>query len=330
METSPVIAASSETKASAKVPLRSLRPKMPVEGVVVHVTPAGAFVDIGAEVLGFLHISQIPGPVLRVQEVFKPGDRVTAWVKQVNRKKGLLSLTQIRPASVGWGQLKPGRAFTGRVTRVEPNGVYVDIDAPVEGFVPASQIRKEGRVDPIGSFQVGDTVEVWVIHASRRERRLRLTMIPPPSLRWEDLKVGERVRGKVTRIEKFGAFVDIGAERDALIHISEFGIRNLKDPAEVLQEGQEIEARIILVDPEKKQIRLSLRGLLPAKAAAPEASPQEEKEAGPAVPPRPSPAPEPEEAEAELTVMAYALKRALQEARARGRSVPPLESVSTN
>jgi len=326
METSPVILEQQEeTESSVKVPLRSLRPKMQVEGVVLTVTPAGAFVDIGSEIPGFIHVSQLsPQPVLRVSDVLKPGDRVTAWVKQVNRKKNLLSLTMIRPATYGWGQLKPGREFTGRITRVEPGGVYVDIDAPVEGFVPASQIRKEGRVDPTGLFQGGEEVKVWVISASRRERRLRLTMIPPPSVKWEDLKVGELIRGKVTRVEKFGAFVDIGAERDALIHISEFGVRNLKDPSEVLQEGQEIEARIILVDPEKKQIRLSLRGLLHVKEAEPEPPVQK------AVPSRSAPTPEAEPAEEELTVMAYALKRALQEARARGRPIPPLESLSTN
>jgi small subunit ribosomal protein S1 len=330
METSPVITEQQEgTEGSVRIPLRSMRPKMQVEGIVTAVTPAGAFVDIGSEIPGFIHISQLaPQPVLRVSDVLRPGDRVTAWVKQVNRKKGLLSLTLIRPASYGWGQLQPGRAFTGRITRVEPDGLFVEIDAPVEGLVPASQIRKEGRVNPTGSFRPGDEVRVWVVSASRRERRLRLTMIPPPSVRWEDMKVGELIRGKVTRVEKFGAFVDIGAERDALIHISEFGVRNLKDPAEVLQEGQEIEARIILVDPEKKQIRLSLRGLLPVKEVEPEVPVRK------TVPSRPAPPPEPMEGkgerEEELTVMAYALKRALEEARARGQSVPPLESMSTN
>jgi predicted RNA-binding protein with RPS1 domain len=184
----------------------------------------------------------------------------------VNRKKDLLSLTLIRPASYGWGQLRPGREFTGRVTRVEPDGLFVDIDAPVEGFVPASQIRKEGRVDPTGLFHPGDEVRVWVVRAL------------------------------------------------------------LKDLRGVFQEGQEIEARIILVDPEKKQIRLSLRGLLPVKEVEPEVPVRK------TVPSRPAPPPEPEpvEGEEELTVMAYALKRALEEARARGRSVPPLESMSTN
>ncbi len=325
METSPVILEQQEeTASSVKVPLRTLRPKMQVQGTVLTVTLAGAFVDIGSEIPGFIHISQMDPRPLRVSDVLKPGDRITAWVKQINRKKNLLSLTMIRPATYGWGQLKPGREFTGRVTRVEPGGVWVDIDAPVEGFVPASQIRKEGRVDPTGMFHPGDEVKVWVIHASRRERRLRLTMIPPPSVKWEDLKVGELIRGKVTRVEKFGAFVDIGAERDALIHVSEFGVRNLKDPAEVLQEGQEIEARIILVDPEKKQIRLSLRGLLHVKEIEPE--PRSPKTA-----PSPSAQPAEEEpVEEELTVMAYALKRALKEAQARGRPIPPLESLSTN
>ncbi len=327
METSStIVEQQEEAESSVQVPLRSLRPKIQVEGVVIAVTPAGAFIDIGSEIPGFIHISQVsPQPVLRVSDVLKPGDRITAWVKQVNRKKNMLSLTMIRPATYGWGQLKPGRAFTGRVTRVEPGGIYVDIDAPVEGFVPASQIRKEGRVDPTEAFRVGDEVNVWVVSASRRERRLRLTMIPPPSVRWEDLKVGELIRGKVTRVEKFGAFVDIGAERDALIHISEFGVRNLKDPAEVIQEGQEIEARIILVDPEKKQIRLSLRGLLHVKEVEPETPVRK------AVPAHPAPAaPEAESTEEELTVMAYAMKRALEEARARGRPVPPLESPSAN
>ncbi|MCS7251312.1 MAG: S1 RNA-binding domain-containing protein [Anaerolineae bacterium] len=325
METSPVVLEQQEeTRSSIKIPLRSLRPKMQIEGVVLTVTPAGAFVDISSEIPGFLHISQFsPQPVPRGSDILKPGDRVTVWVKQVNRKKNLLSLTMIRPATYGWGQLKPGREFVGRITRLEPGGIYVDIDAPVEGFVPASQIRKEGRVDPTSLFQVGEEVKVWVVSVSRRERRLRLTMIPPPSIKWEELKIGEITRGKITRVEKFGAFVDIGAERDALIHVSEFGVRNLKDPSEVLREGEEIEARIILVDPEKKQIRLSLRGLLHVREVKPELPSQQTVRSRSTIH-------EVEPEEEELTAMAYALKRALQEAQARGRPISTLESLSTN
>jgi small subunit ribosomal protein S1 len=159
--------------------LQKMNPKMQVEGIVTAVTLEGAFVDVGSKIPGFIHISQLaPQPVRRVSDVLKPGDRVTAWVWQVNRKKGLLGLTLIRPASYGWGELRPGREFIGRITRVEPEGLFVDIDAPVEGFIPASRIRKEGRVDPNGLFHLGDEIRVWVVEASRRERRLVLDPYP--------------------------------------------------------------------------------------------------------------------------------------------------------
>ena len=88
-------------------------------------------------------------------------------------------------------------------------------------------------------------------------------MIQPLALEWREIKVGESVKGKVVRLEKFGAFVEIGAERPGLVHISEMAHGYVKVPGDVVKEGDEIEAQVLEVNRRKKQIKLSMKALLP-------------------------------------------------------------------
>jgi small subunit ribosomal protein S1 len=93
--------------------------------------------------------------------------------------------------------------------------------------------------------------------------RVELTMVEPLMLEWRELKPDMIVKGKVSRLEAYGAFVEIGAERPGLVHVSEISHEYVKNPSEVLKEGQEVEAKILDVDRRKKQIRLSIKAVLP-------------------------------------------------------------------
>src|SRR3972149_5383368 len=257
---------------SMPLSLNDVKPKMKFEGTVTKVELAGARINIGAEQDAFLHISQLKAdrPVTRVADLLQEGTPLTVWVKQVKPQQGLIALTMFEPPTLDWDDLQKRMKLTGKVVRIEDFGAFVSIGAPKDGLVPVSQMAKTRVNKPSDVVKEGDEVTVWVISVSRKENRIGLSMIEPPALDWNDIKRGHTVTGKVTRLEKFGAFVDIGAEREAMIHVSEIGTGYIDHPSEILKVGEEIEAQVIEVNPRKRQIKLSIKALEHATAAATE------------------------------------------------------------
>lgn len=155
--------------------------------------------------------------------------------------------------------LSPGDALQGKVAGIELAGAFVDVGLGVNGFVHISSIqpRKVNRVDEV--LQLGQEVEVWVSSVDASAARLELTMLRPVELKWERIKPGMLLTGKVVRIESFGAFVDVGAERHGLVHVSEMSSEYVRDPKEVVSVGSQIEVSVLEVDRKKKQIRLSMK-----------------------------------------------------------------------
>lgn len=249
--------------------------KMKFEGVVKKVELAGARVDIGSNWRAFLHISEIKAErlVTRVADVLSVGEAITVWVKQLRSDPDLVLLTMHEPPPVDWEDLKIKDQVTGKVVSVEDFGAFVNIGAPKDGLVPVGQMSNE-RVDkPSDVVKVGDEITVWVISVSRKDNKIGLSMIKPPEVSWNAIKTGKTVKGKVTRLEKYGAFVDFGAEREGMIHVSELDHEYVGDPSEILKIGEEVEAKVLEVNRRKKQIRLSLKAL----ATEPEAEKEDEK-----------------------------------------------------
>jgi small subunit ribosomal protein S1 len=157
--------------------------------------------------------------------------------------------------------LQPKARLTGKVIKTTIAGVIVDIGQKVPGVIHISQLQKDpvNRVEDI--IKLGQEVIVWVRRV--HDDRVELTMVEPLSLEWRELKPDMVVKGKVSRLETYGAFVEIGAERPGLVHVSEIAHSYVKNPSEVLKEGDEVEAKILDVDRRKKQIRLSIKAVLP-------------------------------------------------------------------
>ncbi|MGW8142854.1 MAG: S1 RNA-binding domain-containing protein [Anaerolineales bacterium] len=151
--------------------------------------------------------------------------------------------------------------FTGKIVKITLAGALVDIGLEMPGVVHISQLQKEpvNRVEDV--VEVGQTVDVWVRRVEPKRDRLELTMIEPLPLEWREIEKGMVVKGKITRIEKFGVFVEIGAERPGLVHISEITHEYIKDPKQVVQEGDEVEVKVLDVNRRKKQIKLSMKAL---------------------------------------------------------------------
>jgi len=164
--------------------------------------------------------------------------------------------------------LEPKMQYKGKVIKVNLAGAIVDIGLEKPALLHVSQVTApEGtqvkRLEDL--LKIGDEIDVWVKRVVRKDgdERIELTTIKPLDLEWREIKVGNTVKGKVVRLEKFGAFVEIGAERPGLVHISEMAHGYVKVPGDVVKEGDEIEAQIIDINRRKKQIKLSMKAIQP-------------------------------------------------------------------
>ena len=208
--------------------------------------------------------------------------------------------------------LAVGQQVIGTVKRVTEFGAFVDIGVGRDGLVHISElsVRRIGKVADV--LKDGQEVTVWIKKLDRDRNRISLTMIEPGTKTIRDLEKGELVQGTVTRILPYGAFVDIGVGRDALLHIREMSERYIARPEDVVTVGDTIEARIIELSRRRQRVDLSMKGLRPEPEPEPMAAPVVEAQA-------PAPAPEPEEeledefADMEvLTPMEMAFKRAME------------------
>ena len=155
-------------------------------------------------------------------------------------------------------EIKQKMKFTGKVLKTTLAGAAIDIGAEKPAMLHVSQMVSNQN-EPILSvsdyLKEDEEIEVWVKRV--RDQRIELTMVKPLDLEWREIKTGLAVKGVVVRLETFGAFVEIGAERPGLIHISEMAHGYVRTPADVMKEGDEIEAEIIDFNRKKKQIKLS-------------------------------------------------------------------------
>lgn len=158
-------------------------------------------------------------------------------------------------------KLARGMQLTGKVTRVAEFGAFVDIGVNTDGLVHISELAPYHVNKVTDVVNVGDEVTVWIKDLNKAENRISLTMVPPGTKTIRDLQVGEVVKGRVTRIEPYGAFVDIGLGRDALLHVREMAEGYVRHPGDIVSVGEEIEAKVIGVDVRRNKVDLSLKGL---------------------------------------------------------------------
>ncbi len=191
--------------------------------------------------------------------------------------------------------LKPKMTVNGTVTRLELYGAFVDIGVGSNAILHISKLGQ--RVNRVSdTLSIGDEISAWVETVDPGREQVTLTMVEPLAVDWSDLKEGQVYSGTVTRLEKYGVFVDIGAEKEGLVHISELSHEYVKHPSEAVKVGEDIQVKVIGFNKRKRRIDLSRKSLL----ASPEAQVEEIEEF------------DLEEEEVELpTAMEIALKRAM-------------------
>ncbi|MCI0711803.1 MAG: S1 RNA-binding domain-containing protein [Chloroflexi bacterium] len=165
------------------------------------------------------------------------------------------------PAVKSIAELKPKMQISGKVLAVKLYGALVDIGVERPALLHISQLSDK-KVQNVGDFvKEGQEIRAYVLTRNEAKQRVELSLVKPPALSWDEMMVNDVVNGKVVRVEKFGVFVDIGAERPGLIHVSELANDYVESPGDVVKVGDEVEARIINVDRRKKQVDLSIRAL---------------------------------------------------------------------
>ncbi len=233
-------------------------------------------------------------------------------------------------------ELKPKTKLSGKVLKTTLAGAILDVGQELPAVVHISQISKKpiNRVDEV--LKPGQVVDVWVKRV--KKDRIEVTMIEPLTYEWSEIKPDMVVKGKVVRIENYGIFVDFGAERPGMVHVSELTRGFVKNPAEVVKEGEEVEAKVLEVNRKKKQVRLSMKALLPEKTVVEEAPVQEEREEKKARKGKRAkkqqqveePAAVQPKEETELTVMQIAWQMAMERARDRNKNLRVKPSKSSD
>ncbi len=244
-----------------------------VSGSVRNLTEYGAFVDIGG-VDGLLHVTDISwGRVEKPSDVLSVGQQVEAKVLKVDSDKQRISLglkqLQPHPWDSVAGKYKSGERVRGTVSRLADFGAFVELEPGVEGLVHISEMSWAKKVrKPSDMVKTGDAVEVVILGVNVGEQRLSLGLKQTLGDPWAEVPqkfpVGSAIEGPVTSITKFGAFVQVVEGVEGMIHVSEISAeKRINHPQDVLKLGQVVKAQIIGIDPERRNLRLSMKQLVP-------------------------------------------------------------------
>jgi small subunit ribosomal protein S1 len=260
-----------EISAEREALLSGLEEGQTVKGVVKNLTDYGAFIDLGG-IDGLLHITDLAWKrVKHPSEVLKIGDEIEAKVLRYDRERNRVSLGLKQLGDDPWVDItrrypEGGRLF-GKVTNITDYGAFVEIEPGVEGLVHVSEMDWTNKnIHPTKVVQLGDEVEVMVLDIDTERRRISLGMKQCQPNPWEEFAANhnknDKISGKIKSITDFGIFVGLEGGIDGLIHLSDLSWAHPGEEAvHNYKKGDEIEAMILAVDPERERISLGVKQL---------------------------------------------------------------------
>ncbi|MFQ5687836.1 MAG: 30S ribosomal protein S1 [Candidatus Scalindua sp.] len=258
-----------------------------IKGQVVNIMSYGAFVKLETGIEGLVHISEMSWTrrINHPSEVVAIGDSVEAIVLNINKDKEEISLSikqvELNPWTNIEEKYQPGHKIKGRVRNLTNYGAFIEIDEGIDGLLHISDMSWSKKVThPSEIIKKGDKIEVEILSVDKEKKRVSLGIKQLTEDPWkkeipEKYAVGDIVKGKVTKMTDFGAFIDMGSGLEGLLHISEVSSEKIKNLESVLSIGQELDVRIVKIEPEARKIGLSLKGV--EKASGQENQPQEEQ-----------------------------------------------------
>ena len=241
-----------------------------LKGTVRSLTTFGTFVDVGG-VEGLLHISDMSwGKIGHPSELLKVGQEVEVAVLDFNEKEEKISLGTKQLTPDPWEKIgekyPPGQRFEGKVVSLTDFGAFVELEKGVEGLVHISDLTWSRKlIHPKKVLALGQQVVVQVLDVNPTGKRISLGLKQASPHPLETLRersgIGAHVKGTVTNLTDFGAFVEIEKGIEGLVHVSDISWEKVKHPSEKLQLGQEVEAIILNIDVEKQKISLGMKQL---------------------------------------------------------------------
>ena len=255
-----------------------------LEGEVSSLTNFGVFVNLG-EMDGLVHQTEVTWKrSFTLKDMFKKGDKVTVKVIGIDREKDRISLSIKQVAGDPWDtvgeRIHKGDVMTGAVTNLTDFGAFVELEPGIEGLVHVGDISWARIKKPRDVLKRKQELEVLVLDVDLEKRRISLgckQLNDPWNNIAERYLPGQDIQVKVVRLADFGAFVEVEEGVEALIHISQLSRKRVEKPGDVLQEGQEVTARVLEVNAEQRRMRLSLSALEPEPE--PEPAPVHEEHA---------------------------------------------------
>lgn len=259
-----------------------------VSGTVVNIVNYGVFVQLEEAVEGLIHVSEMAWTRRNVapSRIVSKGDEIEAIVLEISKedKRISLGIKQLQPNP--WELLEQkypvGTKIEGRIRNLTNFGAFVEIEEGIDGLIHTSDLSWTDRgSNPQELLKEGDEVEVVVLQIDASERRVSLGLKQTQPDPWdtvpEKYKVGSVVRGQIVNLTSFGAFTKLEEGIDGLIHISEIADRRIERPEEVVSVGDELDVKVINLDPKGRRIGLSLKAAIADQERA-TAPPEEQQE----------------------------------------------------
>ena len=241
-----------------------------IKGQVKNLTNFGAFIDLGG-VEGLLHISDMTwGKINHPSEIFKVGEKAEVVVLNFNEKEEKISLGYKQLTSNPWENVgekyKIGQKIKGKVVSLVDFGAFVELEKGVEGLIHVSDLTWTRKVvHPKKILTPGEEVTVSILNINPSAKRISLglkqVMPHPLELLKQKYSPGARVKGTITSITDFGAFMEVEKGIEGLIHISNISWKKIKHPSEKLKANEEVEAIILNIDVEKQKLSLGIKQL---------------------------------------------------------------------
>jgi len=244
-----------------------------VKGKIVNLVPYGAFIEIEPGIEGLIHVSEMSWVknISDPSEMVNKGDEVEAIVLGVQKEEGKISLGIKQLTPNPWDHVEEkypiGSAVKAEIRNLTNYGAFVELEPGIDGLIHISDLSWIKKVShPSEVLKKGDIVEAVVLSVDKESKKITLGVKQLGNNPWENIEktmpVGTLVKGTVSKITAFGAFIALDNGIEALVHVTELSDQPFGKVEDVIHKGEEVTAKVIKLDPEHKKIALSIKEYL--------------------------------------------------------------------